>query len=270
MATETSFFTDAETGAIAAQLPYLRRFSRALAGGQSRGDALAAAALEALLTDRAPIDASPTVRAGLFRALIEIWRGSTQAAAETVADVFTDPARGRLEALDADARAALLLIEMENLSEAEAAAALDMDEGSLAETHTAARAALKGMPRVKVLIIEDEPIILMDLTSIVEGLGHEVVDTADTASDAVARAAEHEPDLILTDVQLADGSSGIDAIKTITEQITPPVIFITAYPDRLLTGDRPEPTYLISKPFQISAVEAAIAQAVYFGQKPVS
>jgi hypothetical protein len=43
-----------------------------------------------------------------------------------------------------------------------------------------------------------------------------------------------------------------------------PVIFITAYPDRLLTGERPEPTFLITKPFQESTVQAAISQALFF------
>ena len=56
-----------------------------------------------------------------------------------------------------------------------------------------------------------------------------------------------------------------DAVDDILKIETVPVIFITAYPERLLTGDRPEPTYLITKPFKEESVRAAIAQALFFG-----
>jgi len=55
--------------------------------------------------------------------------------------------------------------------------------------------------------------------------------------------------LVLADIQLADDSSGIDAVKDIMGEMNLPVIFITAYPERFLTVERPEPTYLITKPF---------------------
>jgi CheY-like chemotaxis protein len=77
---------------------------------------------------------------------------------------------------------------------------------------------------------------------------------------------EEKPDLILADIQLADNSSGIDAVADLLEELGDvPVIFITAYPERLLTGDRPEPTYLVTKPFQEQTVRAAISQALFFG-----
>jgi CheY-like chemotaxis protein len=69
---------------------------------------------------------------------------------------------------------------------------------------------------------------------------------------------------VLADIQLADGSSGIDAVKDILARLDVPVIFITAFPERLLTGERPEPTFLITKPFQRSTVKAAISQALFF------
>jgi DNA-binding LytR/AlgR family response regulator len=70
--------------------------------------------------------------------------------------------------------------------------------------------------------------------------------------------------LVLADVQLADGSSGIEAVKEILEECSPPVVFITAFPDLLLTGTRPEPTFLMSKPFDPEAVKAMISQVLFF------
>ena len=73
------------------------------------------------------------------------------------------------------------------------------------------------------------------------------------------------PDLILSDIQLADGSSGIDAVNELLGSLGDiPVIFITAFPERLLTGDRPEPAFLISKPYSEEQVRSAVSQAMFF------
>ena len=121
----------------------------------------------------------------------------------------------------------------------------------------------------RVLIIEDEPMIAMDIETIVRDLGHEVTGVAVTRDEAVALAMEDRPGLVLADIQLADDSSGIDAVKDILAEFEVPVIFITAFPERLLTGERPEPTFLITKPFQRSTVKAAISQALFFDTRTV-
>ena len=89
--------------------------------------------------------------------------------------------------------------------------------------------------------------------------------TAATRTQARAAVDAAMPGLVLADIQLADGSSGLDAVDDILKAGSMPVIFITAYPERLLTGDRPEPTYLVTKPFQEATVRAAISQALFFG-----
>ncbi len=114
------------------------------------------------------------------------------------------------------------------------------------------------------LIIEDEPVIAADIEALVRELGHKVTDIATTHDEAVDAVARDRPGLVLADIQLADGSSGIDAVKDILKRIDVPVIFITAFPERLLTGERPEPTFLITKPFQPETVKAAISQALFF------
>lgn len=116
----------------------------------------------------------------------------------------------------------------------------------------------------EVLIIEDEPVIALDIANIVKELGHKVIQIASTRDEAIQAARKRKPGLILADIKLADDSSGIDAVKSILTQIQVPVIFITAYPERLLTGDRPEPTFLISKPFLTDTVKVAISQALFF------
>jgi CheY-like chemotaxis protein len=127
-----------------------------------------------------------------------------------------------------------------------------------------AQAEIERQTRAEVLIIEDEPIIAMDIETIVRDLGHNVTGVAVTRDEAVQQARARRPSLVLADIQLADDSSGIDAVKDILQEFRVPVIFITAFPERLLTGERPEPTFLITKPFQRSTVKAQIAQALFF------
>ncbi len=80
-------------------------------------------------------------------------------------------------------------------------------------------------------------------------MGHAITGVARSRDAAVALAGAERPDLILADIHLADKSSGIDAVNDILGAGgTIPVIFITAFPERLLTGERPEPAFLISKP----------------------
>ncbi len=113
------------------------------------------------------------------------------------------------------------------------------------------------------LIIEDEPMIAMDLEALVEELGHNVVFNARTQREAVAAIKHHTPGLVLADIRLADGSSGLDAVNDILGICEVPVIFITAYPEQLLTGERPEPTFLIVKPYRPETVKVVVSQALF-------
>ena len=114
------------------------------------------------------------------------------------------------------------------------------------------------------LRVLEPDIIAMDLERLVRNLGHNVIGVARTHTDAVALAKNRKPGLILADIQLADGSSGLDAVNELLRSFEVPVVFITAYPERFLTGERPEPAFLISKPFQPAMVSAVASQALFF------
>ena len=106
--------------------------------------------------------------------------------------------------------------------------------------------------------------IASDLKSLMMELGHRVIGIARTHREAVNLAKSMRPGLILADIQLADGSSGIDAVNEIHLRCWAPVVFITAYPDKLLTGRPREPTYLLTKPFDVDAVRLVVSQALFF------
>ena len=234
---------------IAPFLPYLRRHARSLCGTQAAGDGFVAQSLEALIEDRDAMDHSLPPRVSLYRLFHALWNASNLAESDG--------------AITPMSRQMLLLTAVEGFSADEAAQIMDIDLDEAETLLQAGRAGIEKQDAAKVLIIEDEPIIAADIRRIVAGMGHDVVGVADTHAEAVALATDTSPALILADIQLADGSSGVEAVDEIHTKVVVPVVFITAYPERLLTGDRVEPPFLITKPFRPRAVEAAIAQALF-------
>lgn len=258
---------------LAPHLPYLRRYARALSGSQAGGDQYVRATLQAIVDDPASFPDFRDARVGLYRYFHAIWN-STHVEGDVpsgtgAGDDEAAIATRRLAAVTPLPRQMVLLSAMEGFSSQDIALITGADEHSVNSEIAAALAELEGQTRARVLIIEDEPIIAMDIEAIVTGLGHDVVGIAVTRSEAVELAQSSAPGLVLADIQLADDSSGIDAVADILKGIDLPVIFITAFPERLLTGDRPEPAFLISKPFQERTVKAAIAQALFFNPATV-
>jgi CheY-like chemotaxis protein/DNA-directed RNA polymerase specialized sigma24 family protein len=248
---------------VAEHLPLLRRYARALTGSQTSGDAYVGAMLEALLQDSSLLDEQYGPRAALFRLFTRIWNSVSL---NDDADVTTlpMPPERRLSNITPLPRQAFLLLSLEGFPEQEVAFILGTD---VVETRRLADIAGREMAAeiaTDVLIIEDETFIAMDLESLVRNLGHNVIGVARTHADAVALAKNKKPGLILADIQLADGSSGLDAVNELLKTFEVPVVFITAYPERFLTGERPEPAFLISKPFQPAMVSAVASQALFF------
>ncbi len=248
---------------LGANIPYLRRFSRAMTGSQQSGDTFAAAALEAILADRSILDGHD-VKTGLFKVLYGIW-ASAGAPVEDGEDGARAKAQRRLASLTNNSREALLLHTVEGFSFAEVGEIIGVEQSEAEELISIARNEMADSASGSVMIIEDEAIIAMDIESIVADMGHRITGVARTRDEAIALAKADVPDLILADIQLADNSSGIDAVNDILQaQGNRPVIFITAFPERLLTGDKPEPAFLISKPYSVDQVVSSVSQAMFF------
>lgn len=256
---------------VATNLPFLRRYARALSGSQSTGDAFVRATLEAVLADDDLKRSLEGGRVPLYRAFHKVWASafldsdySDAGPIEVQTGDHEAGAQARLGVITPLNRQALLLTTLEDFSAAQAGQIMDISAQEVEALVAEAVAEIDREQSTNVLIIEDEPLISMQLEDLVTGLGHEVCGTAATRTQAVQSVEETRPGLVLADIQLADGSSGLDAVDEILAIESVPVIFITAYPERLLTGDRPEPTYLVTKPFQEKTVRAAISQALFF------
>lgn len=249
------------SNAIRPHLPYLRRYARILTGSQASGDAYVRACLEAVLANPQGFDRDDNPKIALYQLFHATWDS-------TGGGDYTSGVDQRLSQITPAHRQVMLLTSVEGFSVPDAARIMRISREEAEQALVNAQRELERGLATSVLIIEDEPIIALDLTTVVERLGHRVCDTARTRKEAVQKANQHHPGLVLADIQLADNSSGIDAVRDILSGHDVPVIFITAYPERLLTGERPEPTYLITKPFMPETVAATISQALFFAAEP--
>lgn len=260
--------SDSIADRVTPELPYLRRFARALTGSQESGDAYVVAMLETLVADSRSFRRDLAPRTAVYQAFLQVWNAmpinQRTSPAESGLEGIADK---RIETLTPLPRQAFLLASIEEFSTADIATILRISEPEVRRNLDVAGKEIADQIAARVLIIEDEPLIALDIENLVTDIGHQVVGIATTRSEAIATAKETKPGMILADIQLADGSSGIDAVNDILKDINVPVIFITAYPERLLTGERAEPTFLITKPFKPEMVKAVISQALFFDVK---
>ncbi len=256
---------------VTPELPYLRRYARALTGSQASGDAYVAATLAAMIEDKTLLNSALPTRLALYKVFQAIWSSADfhppTAKREGQLEAM---ARERLKRLAPLRRQALLLTALEGFAPEEASMILGVSRAELDQLAIEAQEDIAKQMRTRVLIIEDETLIAMDLSDIVSRMGHEVVAIADTAAKAVEEADAYSPGIVLADIQLGDGSSGVDAVEEILQRMRAPVVFVTAFPDRLLTGSRPEPVYLITKPYLEDTVQAAVSQALFFSSMVTS
>jgi CheY-like chemotaxis protein len=228
------------------------------------GDGCVVSALEAIVAGKAP---NIPARIALYRLVLkevnrldpDVMMSSSSLSSEAEA------VQGKLAVLTPIARQAFLLVAMEEFSVDETALILEVSFDEVNSLVDKASRDISKQMATTVVIIEDEPLIAMDLEIVLQGLGHRVARVARTEQEAIAAVKQTGPGLILADIQLADGSSGLDAVNEILRAFSLPVIFVTAFPERLLTGAKPEPTFLIRKPYQRDALKAVISQALFFG-----
>jgi len=256
---------------IAPHLPFLRRYARAITGSQTSGDAYVAATLEALIEDVSIFPQASEDRVALYALFSRIY-----SSAEVDVEPFQSPyiweqrASANLKLIPAMPRQAFLLFSVEGFTAPQISEILNVDDLEVDSLLAEASAELSRQVATEIMIIEDEPVIAMDIRQLVEDLGHKVSGVARTHAEALELYHKSSPKMILADIQLADGSSGIDAVNDILKTDTIPVIFITAFPERLLTGERPEPTFLVTKPFSPEMLMALISQALFFRQAAVT
>ena len=252
-----------DQNAILELLPFVRRYARALTGSQTRGDNYVRLCLETILAEPGRME-GPDAKLQLFKAFHDAWRAvDTQIASPRPSRPERDPQLNHgLAALPSMERQVLLLAFLEEFSMEDTASIVGVSEKEARSLLDRARNEVQLVSSLPILIIEDEPMIAMELARIVRHLGPRVCGTAARQSDAIELAARTQPALILADIQLKGNDSGITAVQEILKNVEVPVIFVTGFPERLLTGDKLEPAFVIPKPFSPEMLKAAVGQAL--------
>lgn len=252
---------------IEKHLPYLRRYARAMTGSQERGDTLAAETLVTILSDLSVFHDGIDPKIALFRVLLDNWGNSPSAFANDITEAEAS-AQILLSNLTPGSRHALLLCAIEQFSNEEIGMIMRRNPTEIDDLVKVARLDIAKAISGRVLVIEDEAAVAHDIENIVSEMGHTVIGTAPTKKDALHMVKYDEPDLIMSDIQLADDSSGIDAVgEILTDYPKKPVIFLTGFPERLLTGTGNEPAFLINKPYSPDQVRSAVSQAMFFSPR---
>ncbi|MDF2763040.1 MAG: hypothetical protein K0S81_18 [Rhodospirillales bacterium] len=256
---------------IARHLPFLRRYARALTGSQERGDRYVRVCLETILEEPGRIAPEEDPRLQLYSVFHDVWAVVQSVAPEDEGEAGGsggDSLQQGLAALPAIERQVLLLISLEGFSYEETAQILGLERDEVRLLLHAAQEEMQRQTAASVLIIEDEQLIAMDLARIVEEMGHRLCGTAARQQEAIELAERTRPGLVLADIQLQNGDNGIQTVREILRRIDAPVIFVTGFPERLLTGEALEPAFVITKPFNPQTLKTAIAQALSLSRDP--
>jgi DNA-directed RNA polymerase specialized sigma24 family protein len=249
---------------IAPHVPHLRRFARLLTGSQAGGDAAVERALKAVAADPSVFPRLPP-RLGLYQCFLSTLTRRQREMGPSP-ELLGGTAARSLAALTPEGRQAFFLVSVEGFNHRETAQILDIPERRVATLLAESGAEIGRQIATDVLVIEDEPLIALDLKRMLEGLGHRVA-IARARQDSLNAANARRPGLVIADIRLADGSSGLDAVNDLLRSIAVPVVFVTAFPERLATGCGPEPTFLIRKPFREEALKAIVSQVLFFDQQ---
>ena len=114
----------------------------------------------------------------------------------------------------------------------------------------------------RILIVEDESIVQLDLQNRIRRLGYSVAGTASRGEEAIAKAAELVPDLVLMDVRLDGPMDGIEAARQIRSMRPIPIVFVTAFADSSGADRSPALRPCVAKPFRTLELREVIAHAL--------
>jgi CheY-like chemotaxis protein len=121
------------------------------------------------------------------------------------------------------------------------------------------------MKKAKILVVEDQNIVALNIRNKLINLGYTVPGTASTGEEAIQKAKFTNADLVLMDIMLKGEKDGIEAAREIKKQLKIPVLYLTAYTDdeTLARAKTTEPAGYISKPFKEEDLNISIAMALH-------
>ena len=239
----------------AAHLPLLRRYARALTGNARRGDNVAESSLRVMLANSQAGETPDRVE--LFRTFSRLFDASLQA----------DGTNGGLISLASPLSAqAYLLQELEEFSPAEAARILGVALPRLRELTEAGAKAIHLESGRKVLILDTERMISIEIGFALEEFGVRIAGMPSTAEAASALTHSEQPDAIILTSAIRFGvhRAPLAVAEDLQKICNSALVLMTGYPQRFLQGREGEWAFIMAKPFRPAAVAAVVSQALRF------
>jgi len=203
-----------------------------------------------------------------FQRFFDYWELESAAESGEASAPFTD---GRLRdvvtALPPLENQVLLLCDFVGFSVEEAAALLKIEPTAAADRLDQGRRLAEELPKMSVLILEDHGLIAQDLSDIASDLGLTVIGIAENAAAAEKLVERNWPDIVISDQMLSDGDTGLEVLAGLRAKGRFYAIYVTAYPEEVLTGLDDEPAVVVSKPFEPEAIRAAIGHTLSTDQR---
>ena len=247
--------------AVLEMVPRLRRYSRLLTGSRDVADDYVQVCLERLLQSPRSL-ARSTIAFDMFRTLHRVISDN-----EIRLDTSVPPRASRLQqellSLPVEQRRAVQLVTIENFSQIDAAQIAGQGPDAFAESLNAGRAQLRRNLSASVFIIEDELLVALDISQLVEEFGHNVCGTASRSGDAIRGIESCRPSLVLADVQLGDSeAAGIDACERFRDRYDMEVIYVTGHPDRVQSVLKRADVLIVPKPVERETLRQVMGRAL--------
>lgn len=251
-------------------LPFLRRYARALTGSTERGDDLVTRGVEVAMMapSRFGLDKGEGARLSLYALLHLLFDEDRETGADDERHegrpvASPHPIERALATLPELYRRMYLLITLEELSQAEAAQVLHLTAADALVTLKEARERVRSALTQRVLVVEDNPVLAMEIGELVADMGHVVCGTAVNEQEALELLEAESPTLALLDVRLADGGSGVEIARRLRRVRSLRTIFVTAFDGDLEELGARHLGQIVRKPFTNDAIRAAISRAVF-------
>ncbi|WP_439815604.1 response regulator [Zavarzinia sp. CC-PAN008] len=249
------------------ELPRLRRFACLLTGSRRVGDDLLRQSLQAYVAgstdDLPPGGGVLRLLADLAAATPSQGPSTRGPAASAVPVADEDRLAENLLILPLGQRLAVLLVGVHGLAYGQAARIAGVSEFEIRRDLMAGRRLLLRRSLPPVLVIENERLVGEHIAGILEDMGHRVSGPACTGAEALALARADRPSLILADIDLGDGASGIVVGREIVRLTQAKLIYVTGFPSRvIMEQSRGDNAMVLAKPFAPESLRVAVNRAM--------
>jgi len=243
------------------EFPLIRRYARALTGSQFLGDCYVRQMLEVILAEPRLLGPASDLPMNLYRLFHRI--ECNICLPGNYYGAYGDSDERHLRDICPLHRQVLLLVSLQGFSITSVAHILQLSVDAVERNLVIGHREMADEGPRRILVIEQVSLPPLNIAAMLAELGHSIVGIVPVREDSFVEPEFIPPELVVADIHLSDRQAGIDAVRDILFEHTVPVVFVSAHPERFLTGSGIEPVFLVDQPFNLGSIDVAISQALF-------